>query len=228
MSHVRCLPEWRNLAHTARRCPSLLHTHTKKTDNFLLWWFWSSVALSKPVATVCPAQRRLYVVYSLDVLRCTMATWLFSLSLFFPFYFPHQVRMKRWVGKRENFTHTHTHKVCKRNKEGRERLERESMLDSQMRVCTGIQETGKLPAIHTPWGVVLLRQRLLFQDLPPLLFNRQFKTVLGRPWTADTMQIDSGTPRKNTVDLLGPNRLLASKIQSIAFFLFLKVLGGRV
>lgn len=177
--------------------------------------------LPGPASTVCCLFTRRTALYDGNVA-------FFSLSLFFPFYFPHQVRMKRWVGKRENFTHTHTHKVCKRNKEGRERLERESMLDSQMRVCTGIQETGKLPAIHTPWGVVLLRQRLLFQDLPPLLFNRQFKTVLGRPWTADTMQIDSGTPRKNTVDLLGPNRLLASKIQSIAFFLFLKVLGGRV
>lgn len=177
--------------------------------------------LPGPASTVCCLFTRRTALYDGNVA-------FFSLSLFFPFYFPHQVRMKRWVGKRENFTHTHTHKVCKRNKEGRERLERESMLDSLMRVCTGIQETGKLPAIHTPWGVVLLRQRLLFQDLPPLLFNRQFKTVLGRPWTADTMQIDSGTPRKNTVDLLGPNRLLASKIQSIAFFLFLKVLGGRV
>lgn len=151
-----------------------------------------------------------------------------SLSLF-PFLFPPPGTDEKVSRKEREFhTHTHTHKVCKRNKEGRERLERESMLDSQMRVCTGIQETGKLPAIHTPWGVVLLRQRLLFQDLPPLLFNRQFKTVLGRPWTADTMQIDSGTPRKTTVDLLGPNRLLASKIQSIAFFLFLKVWGGRV
>lgn len=103
------------------------HTTRRPSTLKFLCDVWSSVALSKPVATVCPAQRRLYVCVGYTVVHklslsllsyptallytfsLLMATWLFFLSFslfsFFPFH--HQVHTERWARER----HTHSQSV---------------------------------------------------------------------------------------------------------------------
>ncbi len=117
---------------------------------------WSSVALSKPVATVCPAQRRLYacvgytVVHKLSppiLLRCCTpfrfwwqrGSFFFSLSL----SFPSTTRYTR-KGGQERERDTHTHKVCRRRGEEGER-EGERLPPTTIPRCVYAEVTWSTP-----------------------------------------------------------------------------------